>query len=551
MTTAQVQAEMLDFQRRMAAAKLQESLGDLVRDCAQREGVRVALRFFEDDLSLTYQDLDQAADRLASSLLQMGVRKGTHVAVMLPNVAAFPISWVALARIGSVMVPINTAYTADEISFVVNDAHVQFMIVDEAFLTAVCSMPRRPEMLADENIIVSGHPPQGMKSWTELKQAGAYPFVAPVPVTRADLLNIQYTSGTTGFPKGCMLSHDYWVVLAHSASLLPNSDAVREKKRRRVENILIWAPFFYMDPMWQFLMTLTLGGTAIVARKMSLSLFYNWLKDFEIQCCIFPEPALKRSSPDVADGQLSLQLVHIFGWREEARREIERRFNAIARESYGMTEVGSALMMPISAGEMVYERTCGLAAPLREVRIVDEEGHDVPDGGVGELWVAGRAILWGYYMRPEANAVSFRGKWFRTGDLFRRNPAGYYFIVGRIKDMIRRGGENIAAQEVEAVLRSLPAIEEAAVLPVPDPLRREEIKAYIKLRAGATAAECSPDDIFSHCAIHLAKFKIPRYVCYVDDFPRTPSRKIQKRVMIAEADDLRIGSYDREEGIWR
>lgn len=536
-------AEMAELRARAEAKVVPESLGVFVKERAEAMGDKLVGHWFEEGRKLTYRELDELADRLASSLVKIGVRKGTHVAVMLPNIAAFPITWIALGRIGAVMVPTNTGYTGEEVSFVTNDSDAQFIIVDSEFVETVRSMPRRPQMLTDGNVIVHGSAPAGTRSWQQLLDEGELPFVPPSQVARTDLLNLQYTSGTTGFPKGCMLTHDYWMIIGQNAAYF-------RSRGGEVKNTLIWAPFFYMDPMWQFLMTMGLGGTVFVARRMSLSRFYDWLKDYQIHYCIFPEPALKQREACPADRELFLKYVSIYGWRADARREVEERFNIVAREGYGMTEIGGATLMPPAASHMAYQRTCGLVAPFRELRIVDEDGNDVPDGEIGELWVAGRALLWAYYKRPEANAEGFRGRWFRTGDLFRRDENGYYFIVGRIKDMIKRGGENIAAIEVEAALRDLPEIEEAAVVPVPDPLRREEIKAYLKLREGVRKEDVSPEKVIAHCETRLAKFKVPRYITYVEDFPRTPSRKIQKKALIAAASDLRVGSYDRQEKQW-
>jgi acyl-CoA synthetase (AMP-forming)/AMP-acid ligase II len=538
-------AEMAAIKARFEAQYLPESVGTLVRRCAELHGDAIVGHWFDEGIQLSYRELDSAADRLAASLVEIGVRKGTHVAVMLPNLPAFPISWIALGRIGAVMVPVNTAYTSEEISFVVNDSDTQFMIVDVEYLPTVRAMPRRPPLLSDANIIVHGGPAaEGMRSWEALERDSKLPFVPANPVVRSDLLNLQYTSGTTGIPKGCMLTHDYWVILAYNAAYFGPKD-------QEVKNVLIWAPFFYMDPMWQFLMAMTRSGTAFVARRMSLTRFLDWLRQYDIHFCIFPEPALKQRAPGPADREIALKHVSIYGWRGEARREVEARFGITAREAYGMTEIGSASVMPVSASHMAYKRSCGLPAPFRELKIVDEAGREVAPGEVGELWVAGRSLLWGYYKRPEANAESFRGRWFRTGDLFRRDENGYLFIVGRIKDMIKRSGENIAAQEVEAVLRDLPEVEEAAVVPVPDPVRREEIKAYLKLREGKRPEDLMPGAVFAHCEVRLAKFKIPRYLAYVDDFPRTPSRKIQKKQLISQSGDLRLGAYDRQDGCWR
>ena len=525
---------------------LPATLGELVGERARAQPDMLLGNWFEDGVTLTYRALDEAADRLASSLLAIGVRKGTHVGVMLPNVAAFPISWVALGRIGAVMVPVNTAYTAQEMHFVLSDADAQFLIIDNTFLAGLAAMPERPLMLVDANIAVhGGGVPTGMLDWGALMSQGSCPFEAPAPVGAGDLLNLQYTSGTTGFPKGCMLSHDYWLLISRGAARMRGSGG-------DVKNVLIWAPFFYMDPQWQFLMTVWLGGTVFVARRMSLTNFHDWLRRHHIHMCIYPEPALKQPSTPELDAQLSLKYISIYGWGAQARQDVEQRFNVVAREGYGMTEIGGGCIVPAAATHMAHVRSCGLPAAFREFRIVTPEGREVPEGEVGELWVAGRAILWGYYKRPEANAESFRGRWFRTGDLFRRDANGYCFIVGRIKDMIKRSGENIAAIEVEAALRAMPEIEEAAVVAVPDPLRREEVKAYLKLREGLSRDDVPPERVFAHCEGCLAAFKVPRYLAYMEtDFPRTPTRKIVKRSLIQGVADLRVGAFDRVDGVWR
>ncbi|KAA0893134.1 acyl--CoA ligase [Pusillimonas sp. ANT_WB101] len=522
------------------------TLGGLIRERALTLGDAVAGHWFDDGVQYTYREFDVAADRLASSLLAHGVRKGTHVAVMLPNVAAFPITWVALGRIGAVMVPVNTAYTSHELRFVLEDSDAQFLVIDAELLPVLHSVTPLPSLLSDNGIIVHGADTgTAHLDWQKLVTKGEAPFCAPSPVTASDLLNLQYTSGTTGFPKGCLLSHDYWMLISRLAAMTRGSNG-------EVRNVLVWAPFFYMDAQWQFLMTVWLSGTAFVARRMSLTRFHDWLREYRIHMCIYPEVALKQSATPETDSQLHLKYLSIYGWGAEARREVERRYNVVAREGYGMTEVGGASHVPPDATHMAHTGSCGLAMPFRELRIVDSAGNDVEEGEEGELWIAGRAIFWGYYKRPEANADSFRGRWFRTGDLFRRDANGYHYIVGRIKDMIKRAGENIAAIEVEAALRAMPEIEEAAVVAVADPLRREEVKAYLKLREGLTQTEVPPEDVLAHCATHLAAFKVPRYIAYMtEDFPRTPTRKIVKRALIDGVADLRVGAFDRVDSVWR
>ncbi len=215
-----------------------------------------------------------------------------------------------------------------------------------------------------------------------------------------------------------------------------------------------------------------------------------------------------------------------------------------------MTELGTATITPTDAGEKNFQRTCGTPAPQRWLKIVREDGHEVERGEIGELWVSGPGIMWGYYKRPAANAEMFRDEWFRTGDYFRQDQDGYFYIVGRMKDMVRRAGENIAAREVEAVLNEMEPILESAIVPVPDEKRGEEVKAYIRLREGSTQKTCDPEMIAAHCKQHLAPFKVPRYYAYVEDFPRTATGKISKPKLVEKA-DLRVGAYDRVDRTWR
>lgn len=200
---------------------------------------------------------------------------------------------------------------------------------------------------------------------------------------------------------------------------------------------------------------------------------------------------------------------------------------------------------------MIGSGSCGKPAPFREARIADENGRELASEEIGELQLRGPGMFQGYYKNAEATAAVFADGWFRTGDLFRRDERGYFYIVGRMKDMIRRSGENVAAREVEAVLRQLPQVEEAAAVPVPDPVRGEEIKVYVVLRAGFDPSNVPPDVIVSHCEVNLARFKVPRYIAYHHQLPKTPTGKIAKKLLLQEAADLRVGAFDRIEGCWR
>lgn len=535
-------AEMKTAQDKIAAMAFPASIGAFVAERAAAMGDVPAAIWFEDNITLSYADLHRRSDTLAAALMARGIRKGAHVALMMPNVPEFVLSWFALAKLGAVLVPTNSAYTSTELDYLLNQSDAQAVIIDASLLPALEGMSKRPAVLDDTRVFVRGAADSRYGS-LDTMLAEERTWNAPWPVVSTDLMSLQYTSGTTGFPKGCMLTHDYWLLLALSATAGMGADEIRRS--------LLWAPFFYMDPQWQLLMTMQLGGTAYIAKRLSLSRFFDWVREFEINYTSFSEVALKALPPSPADKQMALRYINAWGWAPASVKEAEERFNVIARDSFGMTEIGAGILMPVSATHKLDKRTCGVPAPFRETRIIGQDGRECGVGEAGELQIRGRSILLGYYKRPDANAESFEGDWFRTGDLFAVDEDGYYSIVGRIKDMVRRSAENISAREVEAVLHEMPEIEEAAVVPVPDPLRKEEVKAYIKLKPGVSRESFSLDALFEHCRKNLAAFKVPRYVAFIDEYPRTPSDKIAKSKLIAAIDDLRMDSFDRVDGIWR
>jgi acyl-CoA synthetase (AMP-forming)/AMP-acid ligase II len=525
--------------KQIEAEPLPSSTAALLDEAAAEAPDRVVLNFFESQRIYTYEKLKTSVDRLASSFHKQGIRKGIRVAVMLPNCPEFPITWLALSRLGAVMAPVNTGYTGRELDYLVNDAQVHFLVIAEQFLPVMDAMPARPPAL---QVIVLGSS-KNYLSWNDLQEKGDPSFKPVEPVGLDDLLNIQYTSGTTGFPKGCLHLQRYWVTCG-------KVNAARDGLL--YERLLTSTPFYYMDPQWIFLMALYNRGTLFVAEKQSASRFSGWLHEHRIQFCQLPaEPALKQP-PLAIDSQNEVRRANVYGLRAEAHAEAERRFNVNAREAFGMTEIGSSMFVPIEAAHMVGTGTCGIPGPFRECRIVDAAtGKEVPRGEIGELQVRGSGILQGYYGKPEATKEAFQDGWFRTGDLFRQDAEGWYYIVGRLKDMIRRSSENIPAREVESVLRGLPEIADVAVVGVPDELRKEEVKAYVILQPGLTKDALPPERICEHARQGLAAFKVPRYIEYVEEFPRTPSGKVRKEILKATKPDLRAQSWDRVEKIWR
>ncbi|MFK4380952.1 class I adenylate-forming enzyme family protein [Bradyrhizobium sp. USDA 223] len=518
------------------------TIGQLVSMRARTHGSTIAIDVFDRGERATYSEMDRWSNKCAHALRVFGVRKHDRIGVMLPNRIAFPMLWFAIAKLGAVIVPINMRYTPREIEYVLSDTQAKFAVIDESVESVFSAMQPWPQGLAKERVILVGRHAEGTATTLDKLLKGAVDSPVEADIRPNDLLNIQYTSGTTGFPKGCMLTHDYWGI---------NSYQWASGDEQPYERYLSMHPLFYVDAQGHLMKSYRQGGTLYLAPSISSTRFIGWLKQHRIEWCMFPELIARQAEAADEDGATFLKQCLTWGCSPDTVRKLRNRFRMRTQDAYGMTEIGFGTQMPIDLEEMADSGSVGLRSTFRNLRLMNEDGTPTPVGEVGELWVSGRGILNGYWNRPEANAALFEGEWFKTGDLLRRDQLGFYWLLGRTKDMIRRSNENIAAREVEAIIREIPEIADVAAVPVRDTRRGEEVKIYVELRGGLKPDNLLVQRILEHARNNLAVFKRPRYIAFTSALPRTTSsNKVLKRQLTAISDPL-SGAYDAEEKRWR
>jgi crotonobetaine/carnitine-CoA ligase len=317
---------------------------------------------------------------------------------------------------------------------------------------------------------------------------------------------------------------------------------------------LCCVPFHYVDSLFPFLCILHAGEALVVMRRFSVSRFWQVARDLRatLVYIIASMPVLLlKQVPSPIERQHRLRLVVCLAVPAGLHRELVDRFGVPFLDGYGSTEAGWVTRVPTEHADVsIGSGSIGMAVPECTLRVVDDEGRDLPAGREGELLIRAPGLFAGYLNQPEVTAAAMRGGWYHTGDIVRADVRGSCYFVGRKKDVVRRGGENVACAEVEAVLRTHPKIRDAAVIPVPDEIRGEEAKAYVLLVEGLTADALPPREVCAYCAARLAPFKVPRYVAYrASDFPRTPSMRVRKEEL-KTADDPTADSWDRERGAW-
>jgi crotonobetaine/carnitine-CoA ligase len=494
-----------------------------VRRAAARWPDRIAWRF-DPGVTLRFAEVDEQSRRYAAGLAGRGVAAGDRVAVMLGNRAEFPLTWLALGRIGASIVALNPRYGTVDLAHLLQAGRCRAVVTSPELTGSLAG-------LADDV-------PGASNVWdvAELPVDGDAPAVS---VSADSIANVQFTSGTTGRPKGCLLPHGYWTTLA--ASLVAGFPHLSD------DDVMLTAqPFHYVDPMWNVVTALLAGAELVVLDGFHPTTFWESVRRHRVTYfyCLAAMPTLLlATAPTPHDSDHRVRLVQCSAIPPARHAEIEQRWGTPWYEAFGMTETGADLRVTDADHDALVGSGCvGAPAPHRQVRVVDPTGQACPTGGVGELTLRGPGMMQGYDGEPAATDAAFRDGWFSTGDLARLDEAGRVYLTGRAKDMIRRAGENIAAREVEDVLTEHPAVTLAAALAVPDELRGEEVRAVLV----ADPAVAPPDKLAAFCATRLAPFKVPRYWEYRDSLPLTASSRVAKPAVGPPAGPV----FDRVTGTW-
>lgn len=471
-----------------------------------------------DGRQFTYAEFDAAVNRAAQLLASHGVKKGDAVGLLMHNSAEYIIAYFACWKLGALAGPVNSLLKLQELAFVMQNSEARALLLHSEFQANIDAI--RSELPAlqavinfdDESVATEGF-------------SGEASQLLSTAIEKDDEAIIIYTSGTTGKPKGCLLTHGN--VIANARQI---SEWLGFTEKDRLLSIM---PLFHMNAVSVTTMAaLYAGGATVVSPRFSASRFWKIISDYQVTSFGSVATMLSMLLTTYPDGvpeglktdQLRFAMCGSAPVPAEVLKRFEETFHCLVVEGYGLSEstCRSTFNPP---NERRRAGSCGI--PIgNEMRIVDDDDNEVPDGELGEIVLRGENILKGYYKNPEATKIAFRNGWFHTGDIGYRDPEGFYYIVDRKSDMIIRGGENIYPREIDEVLYQHAAVASAATIGVPDPLYGEEVAAFVVLKDGSNVRE---EELISFCRERLADYKCPKSIRIVAEIPKGPTGKLLKR----------------------
>lgn len=516
------------------------TIGDWIRLKAERNGVKVALEIMGREK--TYLDVDVDSNRVAVGIARLGLQAGDRAAIMMKNSLENVDVWFAMCKSGIIEVPVNTANRGHLLQYLLSQSQSRAIFVDEEFVERIAEIAESLPLLEHVIVFDEGRslgspsiPPRiGIHLLSDIYQAGA----APRPVISfASPSVILYTSGTTGPSKGVVLSHEANLNLARHLQWLVGYEP---------SDVLYTAfPLFHINAKYTSVMCamesdarlvmdqrFTASGFWDICRKKGITAF-NYQGALLMMLWKQPERANDHDNP----------VRNAFGapCPIEIWEPFERRFGLHLTEVYGMTEIAIATQNTKSEKKI---GSCGKVCSYYDLQVVDDDDNPVPPGTAGEIVVRPlkpSIMIDEYFRMPEATLQAFRNLWFHTGDRGRFDEDGFLYFVDRMKDCVRRRGENISSFEVEAVINTHDAILESAVFGAPSELGEEEVMAAVVLKPGKNLSEV---DLLDFCTARMAHFAVPRFVRWMTELPKTPSQRIQKFKL--REDGVTADTWDRD-----
>lgn len=530
-----------------------ETLRDLWQSVVERKGRRHFLTFQNrvgDVFEYTYAAFDEDVNRIANVFLDLGIEKGDHVALHLHSSPEFLMCLFGLAKIGAVAVPINEQYLADEAEYILENSDAICVVVEPLFYETYQELLARGHYFP-KGVVVARAGTESPKSnidfsniytplgTVEEGQQGIYDFWMmrceqsailrdSCELTSDDPVQIIYTSGTTSRPKG--------VVLTHANMVFSGLYGDWEVSLRGSDRVLTSMPACHSNFQLAALMpVITAGASLIIIEKYSATRFMKQIRHYKatvIQCVAMMLRTLLLQPVDPEEKNHCVrEVLYFIPITDAEKEEFEQRFNMRIMNTYGSTEsIGWAITdPPVGARNWPSVGRAGLGY---KARICDMNDNELPPGEVGEIQIKGergRSVMLEYYNNPEAteNTFSVDG-WLKTGDQGYQDDNGWFYFVDRKVNMVKRSGENISTTELEEILEQHLAIAEAAVIGVPDPIRDQAIKAFVRFAPGESMTLA---EVEQYCKDHMASFKVPTFYEVVEDFPRTCSMKIEKKLL--------------------
>jgi len=505
---------------------------DYVLRHAARLGDKPALIDGPTGRTLTYRQLADGVRRTAAGLARRGFRKGDVFAIYCPNLPEYAVVFLGVALAGGVNTTVNPLYTADELANQLNDSGARFLVTVPPFLDKAKEAAAKSRV---EEVFVFGSA-EGARPFTDLLQAGDQPPAVTIDLRR-DLVALPYSSGTTGLPKGVMLTHHNLVANLCQCEGMENFECFGEG-----DVTLAVLPFFHIYGMVVIMMLGLAGaGTILVMPRFDMQEFLTLIQKYRITILPLVPPIVLGMVKHPAVAQFDLSSVRlVFSGAaplgEEMARALSQKLGCPVVQGYGMTEASPVTHLSPTRNTTFKPGSAGRIVPNTEVKIVEVgSGSDaeLPVGKEGELWIRGPQIMKGYLNRPEETAVCIdREGWYHTGDVGYADADGYFFIVDRTKELIKYKGLQVAPAELEALLLTHPAVLDAAVVRRADEEAGEVPKAYIVLKPDDASRATPADAIIGWVAQRVAPHKRIRHLEFIDQIPKSASGKILRRVLI-------------------